>query len=216
VKINFNARYYDPITGRFLTEDPSRKGVNWYAYCENDPVNMTDPTGRLPVDDVANTARGLQLIRADRPMDDLTYAYAKGLSAGICAIPIAGSLYDFAQAAAGKEFFTGETLSPAGRIITAASGVIGLIPFAGKLAEGALAPEAKYLTRAIESAISKDIALKPSLTNPGLSVVDERLATVMSAQKTLGVVGRTMEAVEPLKAAGVGLLPTAAAENKSK
>jgi RHS repeat-associated protein len=45
-KIYFNARYYDPTTGRFLTEDPSRKGVNWYAYCENNPVNMTDPSGR--------------------------------------------------------------------------------------------------------------------------------------------------------------------------
>jgi RHS repeat-associated protein len=45
-RIYFNARYYDPVTGRFLTEDPSRKGVNWYAYCENNPVNRTDPTGR--------------------------------------------------------------------------------------------------------------------------------------------------------------------------
>ena len=44
--IYFNARYYDPITGRFLTEDPSRKGVNWYAYCDNNPVNRIDPDGR--------------------------------------------------------------------------------------------------------------------------------------------------------------------------
>lgn len=44
--IYFNARYYDPLTGRFLTEDPSRKGVNWYAYCENNPVNRIDPSGR--------------------------------------------------------------------------------------------------------------------------------------------------------------------------
>jgi len=43
--IYFNARYYDSTTGRFLTEDPSRKGVNWYAYCENDPINKTDATG---------------------------------------------------------------------------------------------------------------------------------------------------------------------------
>jgi RHS repeat-associated protein len=48
-QIYFNARYYDPTTGRFLTEDPSRKGVNWYAYCENNPVNITDPSGRDPV-----------------------------------------------------------------------------------------------------------------------------------------------------------------------
>ena len=45
-KIYFNARYYDPTAGRFLTEDPARKGVNWYAYCGNNPVNKTDPTGK--------------------------------------------------------------------------------------------------------------------------------------------------------------------------
>jgi RHS repeat-associated protein len=43
----FNARYYDPSLGRFVTEDPSRKGANWYAYCENNPLNNIDPTGNL-------------------------------------------------------------------------------------------------------------------------------------------------------------------------
>jgi RHS repeat-associated protein len=47
--IYFNARYYDPTTGRFLTEDPSRQGVNWYAYCENDPINKIDPDGNGPL-----------------------------------------------------------------------------------------------------------------------------------------------------------------------
>jgi len=43
--IYFNARYYNPTTRRFLTEDPSRKGVNWHAYCENNPINKIDPKG---------------------------------------------------------------------------------------------------------------------------------------------------------------------------
>ncbi len=50
--IYFNARYYDPIVGRFLTEDPSRKGHSWYSYCANNPLTFTDPTGMLPVDEV--------------------------------------------------------------------------------------------------------------------------------------------------------------------
>jgi uncharacterized protein RhaS with RHS repeats len=44
--IYFNARYYDPLTGRFLTEDPSRQGVNWYAYCGDNPINRVDMNGK--------------------------------------------------------------------------------------------------------------------------------------------------------------------------
>lgn len=41
----FNARYYDPTIGRFITEDPARDGINWYVYCGNNPLSYTDPTG---------------------------------------------------------------------------------------------------------------------------------------------------------------------------
>jgi len=38
-------RKYDPETGRFISEDPTGDGLNWYVYCNNDPVNYTDPSG---------------------------------------------------------------------------------------------------------------------------------------------------------------------------
>ncbi|MGV3615530.1 MAG: RHS repeat-associated core domain-containing protein, partial [Fimbriimonas sp.] len=38
-------RYYDPSTGRFLTRDPLKAGRNWYAYCDNNPVQRADPSG---------------------------------------------------------------------------------------------------------------------------------------------------------------------------
>ena len=38
------ARYYDPGTGRFLSEDPVQH-ANRYAYVGNDPTNLVDPTG---------------------------------------------------------------------------------------------------------------------------------------------------------------------------
>ena len=41
----FNARWYDASLGRFVTQDPIRDGVNWYAYCENNPLKFVDPTG---------------------------------------------------------------------------------------------------------------------------------------------------------------------------
>src|SRR5690554_5034456 len=41
----FNARYYDPAIGRFITEDSAKDGVNWYVYCGNNPLRYVDPTG---------------------------------------------------------------------------------------------------------------------------------------------------------------------------
>ena len=39
-------RYYDPTLGRFLQSDRSGKeGVYSYTYCNNDPVDCTDPQG---------------------------------------------------------------------------------------------------------------------------------------------------------------------------
>ncbi|MBU5451375.1 RHS repeat-associated core domain-containing protein [Acetivibrio sp. MSJd-27] len=38
-------RYYDPSVGRFISEDPVRNGMNWYAYCSNNPINRIDPLG---------------------------------------------------------------------------------------------------------------------------------------------------------------------------
>ena len=40
-------RYYDTATGRFLTRDPIgyAGGANLYAYCANNPVNLSDPAG---------------------------------------------------------------------------------------------------------------------------------------------------------------------------
>ncbi len=42
------ARYYDPASGRFLSEDPMR-GANAYLYADATPVLRFDPTGKAPV-----------------------------------------------------------------------------------------------------------------------------------------------------------------------
>ena len=41
----FGARYYDPELGRFLSVDPLEDGLNWYAYCNGNPVKYVDPNG---------------------------------------------------------------------------------------------------------------------------------------------------------------------------
>ena len=44
----FNARWYDPTLGRFITEDPARSGDNWFAFCNNNPLGLIDPSGLDP------------------------------------------------------------------------------------------------------------------------------------------------------------------------
>jgi len=46
------ARYYNPLTGRFMSKDPSAGDItipatlHKYLYAAGDPVNLSDPTGR--------------------------------------------------------------------------------------------------------------------------------------------------------------------------
>ena len=39
------ARYYEPKVGRFMAEDPIKDRLNWYGYCDNNPVIFIDPSG---------------------------------------------------------------------------------------------------------------------------------------------------------------------------
>ncbi len=43
----YRARYYYPVSARFISEDPSgfAAGSNFYAYVGNIPVNLIDPSG---------------------------------------------------------------------------------------------------------------------------------------------------------------------------
>lgn len=42
-------RWYDPLTGRFISKDPIGSGDNWYAYCDNNPLNWADPKGLVKI-----------------------------------------------------------------------------------------------------------------------------------------------------------------------
>jgi len=41
------ARYYDPVSGRFSSEDAARDGRNWFSYVSNNPISGRDATGHV-------------------------------------------------------------------------------------------------------------------------------------------------------------------------
>ena len=45
--VNFRMRWYDPVTGRWLSKDPIglSGGLNLYAFCEGNPILRIDPQG---------------------------------------------------------------------------------------------------------------------------------------------------------------------------
>jgi RHS repeat-associated protein len=49
--IYMRARYYEPLRGRFISQDQRHSGGNWFTYCSNDPVSKSDPSGGDEVSD---------------------------------------------------------------------------------------------------------------------------------------------------------------------
>jgi RHS repeat-associated protein len=95
-------RYYDPATGRYLSTDPIEDGLNLYAYCFNDPVNLMDPEGLCAIKWMRNqiheilAAAGMIPVLGAVPdlLDSLIYAaegdfYQAAFAIG-CAVPGAG------------------------------------------------------------------------------------------------------------------------------
>jgi RHS repeat-associated protein len=52
--IYMRARYYEPASGRFISEDPSETHANEFLYCDNRPVDQADSTGKFTQQDVQN------------------------------------------------------------------------------------------------------------------------------------------------------------------
>ena len=57
---NFRMRWYDAVTGRWLSKDPIglSGGLNLYAFCGNDSINYMDPTGLGKVGFFVRTVKG--------------------------------------------------------------------------------------------------------------------------------------------------------------
>src|SRR5262249_31060254 len=61
----YRARYYSPVFGRFVSQDPlgiKGSGSNLYAYNGDDPIDYTDPYGLIPIPDYVTLSGSVGLI----------------------------------------------------------------------------------------------------------------------------------------------------------
>ena len=112
----YGARYYDPQLRRFITPDTivqspyDPQSLNRYAYCRNNPLIYTDPSGHV----------SLALFDWDFSYEDGSYSYNYPQSSGFATtlasigagfLPGIGEAQDFVGAVFGKDFITGDKLS---------------------------------------------------------------------------------------------------------
>jgi RHS repeat-associated protein len=89
----YRARYYDPISGRFLSEDAIKHasgGANFYSYAHNDPIDRFDPLGLTDY----NQQQTQQMLQ--QAYNSATAGYFQGLE-NIRNNSQGGGPYDFAH-----------------------------------------------------------------------------------------------------------------------
>jgi RHS repeat-associated protein len=81
----YRARYYNPVTKRFISEDPLKEvaGINSYGYVDGNPLFFSDPFGLSPVGDRSRDRPGRERGRsssAQRSISSLLQGYRPDLT----------------------------------------------------------------------------------------------------------------------------------------
>jgi uncharacterized protein RhaS with RHS repeats len=122
------ARYYDPVIGRFYSNDPvGFKGIhsfNRYAYANNNPYRYVDPDGREGVD-----------VRLNITMNSIANG-STSLSSYKASLPTSGAIVDFVPVFGDIKGFTDFAADPS--FVSGAAAVVGLVPGLGDAAAKAI------------------------------------------------------------------------------
>jgi len=92
----YRARYYDPVKGRFLQTDPVGYSLdlNLYVYVENEPVDLSDPSGKDCDKDQNNTVNCTERIPGSKIPIHFSFPAPKGWPNHINSNTLHHHLYD--------------------------------------------------------------------------------------------------------------------------
>ena len=76
--IAMRARYYNPLTMRFLNSDPAMDGLNWYAYAGGNPINNSDPGGLSTVRIITDQGLTTLIDPTNQKFRDTVTAFSNG------------------------------------------------------------------------------------------------------------------------------------------
>ncbi len=104
---NYRARLYDPSLGRFYGVDPKLQTASPYVYVNNDPFDLTDPTGESFLGDLFSWIGQIFIdvveIVGAVVADVITLGVAEPFTAPILGAGISGAVYDIGAAATHKK-----------------------------------------------------------------------------------------------------------------
>ena len=112
--VNMDGRMYDPLTGRFMSPDPIvqmpeyTQSLNRYAYCMNNPLSLTDPTGYSWIGDTFSAIVGIAVGLETGGLASGVYGAVIGGMAGGASSALVNSLINGANLMqTAKNTFTG-------------------------------------------------------------------------------------------------------------
>ncbi|WP_164754907.1 MULTISPECIES: RHS repeat protein [unclassified Mesorhizobium] len=124
-----NARYMDPVLGRFISPDdwdPTKEGVgtNRYAYAQNDPVNKSDANGHADLQGIARSYINREVGPQVQALADVEQDAAKGAAIGGIAALGVGAVVAAPEAAAAVSAAFPEAAMFATEMVAAETGLI--------------------------------------------------------------------------------------------
>jgi len=163
-------RWYDPATGRFLTQDPIglAGGVNLYAYAGNDPVTFTDPFG------LCCDASSLILQRVQQRIEGAwNRIFPTGPSRAIRGAGLITPIGSFGvRDRPGQTFLPDNTLGPNIELRSRAGARVGLY---GQLGVEVSAPKPGDLTGSVGGSVVVGVEVGVAKNADGLRVTDVSL-----------------------------------------